>query len=75
MILIFSVISIFSIISMNVVVSIPSFSNSVNPLLSNFKLIRMSDFPMVEAEKIATKRYHPEKLGDYVKISKFSNRI
>ena len=58
---------------MNVVVSIPSFSNSVNPLVSNFKLIRMSDFPMVEAEKIAIKRFYPEESGYCVKISKLSN--
>ena len=41
---------------MNVVISIPSFSNSVNPLLSNFKDIGITDFPIIEVEKLAVAR-------------------
>ena len=64
MILLFSIITFSSLISMNVVISIPSFSNSVNPLLSNYKVIGITDFPMIEVEKFATtKRQHPKESG------------
>ena len=49
---------------MNVVISIPLFSNSVNPLLSNYKVIGITDFPMIGVEKFATtKRNHPKESG------------
>ena len=54
----------FSIISMQLVGCVPSFSNSFNPFTSDFKLINMRDFPNVDISPSIrsnppSKRYHP----------------